>query len=390
MHDGFPAGLRTHGIERETVHVNIDHARRRAKELLKAAKASEPDALARLPRRHEPIVLADAHLAIARELGFPSWPKLLAAAGWVRARHDDVDWTKVRRATFVPFIEDLDVVVIPEDGLPSDEIRDGEDVILDAALRIPLQEAGFRRQGTHVFALAEDGAHVAIWVDGDRYTGNRPHRRDSSWWTGPASEVDDPLVHMADDARQALTHEERVVDMLRILDRSYLDADTPQGGSGYSGSIEQWDANHQHIAEAIEHDGTFLDVGCANGFLMECVVEWCTARGIAVEPYGVDISPAIAARARERLPLWTNRIWVGDALTWTPPRTFDVVHALLDTVMPVQRPTLLDHLLTFVTPGGRLVLSQYAPTLTARQIVEPLGHVIEGGSGLGVWLRKPE
>ncbi len=179
--------------------------------------------------------------------------------------------------------------------------------------------------------------------------------------------------------------------MRRIIDPLYLNADTPQGGSGYSGTIDDWTANHLHIVEAIDHDGTFLDVGCANGFLMECMVDWCAARGISVEPYGVDISPALVARARQRLPQWSDRIWVGDAAIWTPPQTFDTVHGLLfDTVETrgLGRRALVDHLLTFVSPGGRLVLSRYSPTLTAREIVEQLGYAIGGGAGLGVWLRK--
>jgi hypothetical protein len=30
-----------------------------------------------------------------------------------------------------------------------------------------------------------------------------------------------------------------------------------------------------------------------------------------VEPYGVDISPALAELARRRLPRWADRIWTG-------------------------------------------------------------------------------
>ena len=372
--------------------LDLDQARRRAKELLKAAKAGDVDALARLPRRHDPVVLADAQLAIARELGFSSWPKLVGAAGWVRARYDDVDWTRVRRVTLVPFIEDSDDVVIPEDGLPSDALRPGEDAVIDAPLRIALEQAGFRRQGTHVFAIGEGGTHAAIWIDGYRYTGRRPHRPDSHWWTGDPRTVDDELVRLAQESRVTLTHEERVVDGMRILDASYLRADTPQGGSGFSGTLEEWDANHAHIVEAVERDGTFLDIGCANGFLMECMAWWCAARGIALEPYGMDISPALAQHARERLPQWADRIWVGDALTWTAPRTFDVVHALLDSVQTHRRRELVEQLLTCVAPGGRLELSAYSPVRKARSIVESLGFAVEGegGNGLGVWLGKPE
>lgn len=377
-------------------NIDLDQARRRAKELLQAAKAGDPDALARLPRRRDPIVLADAHLAIARELGFPSWPKLVASVGWSRARYDDVDWTRVRRVTIVPFISFTDDVVIPEDGLPSDELLDGEDAFLDAVLRIPLEQCGFRRQGTHVFAIGEDGTHVAMWVSGDRYDGDRPHRADSVWWTGPAADVDDPLVQLADEARRSLTHEEDQADARRYLDPSYLNADTPQGGSGFSGTLEEWRDRRQLIVDAIDADGTFLDVGCANGFLMECVVEWCAEKGITIEPYGFDASSALVRRAQERLPQWADRIWVGDALYADPPRTFDVVHSLLDFVRPAQHRDLIENVLRFVRPGGRLVISQYGRT-SARELVEPLGYEIAGETrasitrGLAsIWLRKPE
>lgn len=370
--------------------IDIEHARRRAKDLLREARAGHLDALARLPRKHEPVILADAQLAIARELGFSSWPRLVASVGWIRAQHDDVVWSRIRRTTFVPFIEYSDDVVIPEDGLPSDEIRPGEDALVDTALRVPLEQAGFRRQGTHVFALGESGTHVAIWIDGYRYTGRRPHRRDSQWWTGDPRHIDDPLVQLAAEARRSLTHEQRLTEMRPILDVTYLSADTPQGGSGFSGTLEEWTANHAHIVQAVEHDGAFLDVGCANGFLLECMAQWCEALGIGLEPYGVDVSPLLVERARQRLPQWADRLWVGDALTWRSPRTFDVVHGLLDTVMPPQLPALVANLLTFVAPGGRLVLSQYSPVRTAMAVVERLGYPIEGGTELGVWLRRPK
>ncbi|EPC01514.1 hypothetical protein L861_16720 [Litchfieldella anticariensis FP35 = DSM 16096] len=61
---------------------NLEQQRKRAKELLKAARADDPDALARLlrhiPPRETPLRLADAQFVIARECGFPSWPRLKA------------------------------------------------------------------------------------------------------------------------------------------------------------------------------------------------------------------------------------------------------------------------------------------------------------------------
>ncbi|NIC05677.1 DUF1835 domain-containing protein [Billgrantia bachuensis] len=58
---------------------NLEQQRKRAKELLKAARADEPPALARMlqhiPPRQTPLKLADAQFVIARECGFPSWAK---------------------------------------------------------------------------------------------------------------------------------------------------------------------------------------------------------------------------------------------------------------------------------------------------------------------------
>jgi len=58
--------------------VDLDQLRKQAKELVRAARAGEPDALARLGGR-EPI-LARAQLVVAREHGYASWPRLVAAA----------------------------------------------------------------------------------------------------------------------------------------------------------------------------------------------------------------------------------------------------------------------------------------------------------------------
>lgn len=60
---------------------NLEQARKRAKELLRRARAGEPESLARFVRRDRPPQLADAQLVIARELGFSSWPALVAAVG---------------------------------------------------------------------------------------------------------------------------------------------------------------------------------------------------------------------------------------------------------------------------------------------------------------------
>jgi ankyrin repeat protein len=54
---------------------NLDHLRHQAKALRDAARAGDPDALARV---RMPATLSAAQLAIAREYGFASWPRLKA------------------------------------------------------------------------------------------------------------------------------------------------------------------------------------------------------------------------------------------------------------------------------------------------------------------------
>jgi hypothetical protein len=58
------------------MELDLDQARRRAKELLRAARAGDPDALVRMRDDRSPR-LADAQHAVAADLGYRSWPDLV-------------------------------------------------------------------------------------------------------------------------------------------------------------------------------------------------------------------------------------------------------------------------------------------------------------------------
>ena len=145
------------------------------------------------------------------------------------------------------------------------------------------------------------------------------------------------------------------------LERAYLAAGAGPGGSGSSETSEgAWRAKRQHLCVPMDGDGAWLDVGCANGHLLATLPAWCAERGIGIEPYGLELLPALAELARSLHAELAERIWTGSVMTWTPPRRFTYVTALDDQVPPGRLGDLVARLLAeVVAPGGRLIVSSY-------------------------------
>ncbi len=165
--------------------------------------------------------------------------------------------------------------------------------------------------------------------------------------------------------------------------RHYLATDDPRAQSGHSGDEANYRYSRMMVLEAIHRAGTFLDVGCANGYLMESLHRWLQGSGLAVEFYGLDISAGLLALAKQRLPHWQNRFFLGNALYWTPPLQFDFVYLMGIEFVPVARQAeFIDHLLTHcVKEGGRLI---FGPTTEERdqhameEMFKAWGHVPAG------------
>lgn len=320
----------------------------------------------------------------------------------------DGDPAEVASLTFVPFLPDGRCVALPDAAggltLPAGRVAPGEHWLLDACLRVPLETAGFRMQRARMFAA--DGDHGYVWLDGDRYAGQRPHAT-VEWVTGPPEEVADRLAATgrATEAR-AVRHaarsfryqsdEDYYVDNMRLLEPAYLRGATVQEGSGFGGDAAAWRARREPVVDGIHRDGTFLDVGCANGLLMESVAQWAAERGLRIEPYGIDVAPGLVVEARRRLPAWADRIEVGNAVDYRPAggRRFTFVHTLLDCVPVARRADMLEHALAhLVEPGGRLLVSHYQPAggtdRTAGQHLRDLRFPVAGETG-GDGSRPPQ
>jgi SAM-dependent methyltransferase len=165
---------------------------------------------------------------------------------------------------------------------------------------------------------------------------------------------------------------------------AYLSFDDPMWQSGFHGDKLQWRAAREIVVDAIDRDGTFLDVGCANGLLMESIASWAAERGYRIEPYGLDIAPALAALARRRLPQWSDRIHAGNVMEFEPARRFDFIRTGVEYVPMCRHADLpVHHLNRFLAPGGRLIVGPFRsglPEVDPSLALEHLGLHASGAA----------
>ena len=146
----------------------------------------------------------------------------------------------------------------------------------------------------------------------------------------------------------------------RAIEAVQVKAPDAYGQSGFHGDAERWEALRRPCVAGVDKDGTYLDIGCANGVLLECAAKWSAQAGHRIEPFGLDHSQALAAMARTRLGVGADRIFVGDALKWEPPRRFDYVRTELVYVPGAQRRPYIERLASeFLAPQGRLIVASY-------------------------------
>jgi SAM-dependent methyltransferase len=169
------------------------------------------------------------------------------------------------------------------------------------------------------------------------------------------------------------------------LEDAYLQSDDPIRQSGFGGGPERWRAERSPILEAVTGDGDFLDIGCANGYLAECLVGWAAERGVRLTPQGIDIGPRLIAEAKGRLPAFADNFHVANGWDWQPGRRFRYVYTLSDCVPPEMLAEYVERLLDqLVEPGGRLIVGSYGsrsrstPPLPIGEMLASFGHTVAG------------
>ncbi len=180
---------------------------------------------------------------------------------------------------------------------------------------------------------------------------------------------------------------------LRELRDYYLaDPANPYQQSGRSSGPGRWEETRRCIADAVHRSGSFLDVGCANGLLLQTVAEWVGERGLTIEPFGLDFIDGLVDLARRRVP--EGVFWVGNAWDWEPPHRFDFVRTSLEFVPERDRPSFVRRQLGWVSPGGRLIVCYYrdrtAPPLDVAAFLGAIGLDVGGVMSVGdpdvVWV----
>jgi SAM-dependent methyltransferase len=143
--------------------------------------------------------------------------------------------------------------------------------------------------------------------------------------------------------------------------KRYLAADNPRAQSGHGGDEYHYAFKHLPLIEAVYRNGTFLDVGCANGHLCEMVHKWATVIGFDLQVYGVDISEGLIALAHTRLPQWRENFVVSNSFNWRPEQKFDYIHVGgLGQVPEEDELLFFEHLMEhYVADGGRMFIGPY-------------------------------
>ncbi len=166
---------------------------------------------------------------------------------------------------------------------------------------------------------------------------------------------------------------------IRVMEAAYLKHNDPIRQSGFGGGPKRWQVERSPLLDAVTGDGDFLDLGCANGYLLECVVEWGAQHGIELTPYGLDLNPRIIQAALRRFPNFAHHFWIANAWEWNPPRRFRWIYAIWDLVQLDLLPELARQLLcNAVTDDGALIFGTYGSRSSGRKPTD-IARVLRAG-----------
>ena len=178
---------------------------------------------------------------------------------------------------------------------------------------------------------------------------------------------------------------------LEALESAYLKEDDPILQSGFRGGADRWRAERGPILNAVETDGDLLDIGCANGYLLECLLNWGGERGLKLIPHGLDQGSKLIQLAKRRLPEYADNFHVSNVWDWQSPRKYRYVYMLYDCFPLDYLSEGVGRLVEqVVARQGRLIVGAYGsksdtvPPLDIADYLESAGFVVVGRADGGI------
>lgn len=139
----------------------------------------------------------------------------------------------------------------------------------------------------------------------------------------------------------------------KILKDCYFSADEP---------IKKWEIARKFISDIVTSNGTILDIGCANGFLLKSLQSWT---GHDLIPFGVDILEKNIINAKNLFPDHQNNFVTlsYEDFTSNYPKSFPEVFGYIcwsfwdDSHLITKNE--IDFLLSHIEDGGKLIITFY-------------------------------
>jgi 2-polyprenyl-3-methyl-5-hydroxy-6-metoxy-1,4-benzoquinol methylase len=170
-----------------------------------------------------------------------------------------------------------------------------------------------------------------------------------------------------------------------IAEYYLADPSNPYQQSGRSSGAARWEETRRILVKALHRDGDFMDVGCANGLLLETLIWWAAEDGFTLRPHGIDFVEGLVNLARARFPGRADNFAVANAFHWSPSRQYDFVRTNIEYVPRLDWSTFVRHQHAAVAPGGRLILCHYRnagdaddPYVDLRDVASDAGYAVAG------------
>ena len=129
--------------------------------------------------------------------------------------------------------------------------------------------------------------------------------------------------------------------------------------SGWSGTSRMWRKAREIILEAVEEDGFFLDVGCANGILVRDLRKWAKeTKGVNLIPYGIDFIEELLLESKIKNSGFEENFKVTDMMDFNPRKKFTFIRT--EFYGPHNNfKIFIKKYINMLAPNGRLIFTFY-------------------------------